>query len=62
MSTHSQIPFLAPQRLDIVHLLHSLRSQHKRMLLLHTDAVFDTNAHAAEVSGVSVRIGNIKTT
>ena len=58
----AQIPLLIPQRLDIINLLHSLRSQHKRMLLLHTDAIFDTDAHAAEVSGVSVRIRNVKTT
>ena len=57
----AQIPFLIPQRLDIINLLHSLRSQHKRMLLLHTDAIFDTDAHAAEVRGVSVRMRNVKT-
>ena len=50
---------LTPQRLDIVDLLHSLRSQHERMLLLHANAVLDADAHAAEVGRVRIRVGNV---
>lgn len=58
-SLHPQ-PHLIPKRLNIINLLHSLCSQHKRMLLLHTNAIFDADAHTAEVDWVSFGVGNVE--
>jgi len=44
------------------HLLNSLGSQHKRVLFLHTNAVFDTDAHASEMRRVIVGVGNVDAT
>ena len=52
--------FLIPQRLDVINLLHGLCSQYKRMLFLHAYAVFDTDAHTAEVGWVSVGVGDVE--
>lgn len=59
-TAHPQPSFLIPQRLDIINLLHSFRGQYKRMLFLHTDAIFDTDAHAAEMCRISVRVWNVE--
>ena len=54
-------PLLTHQRLNILNLLHSLRRQHERMLLLHANAIFDSNAHAAEMRRELIRVGNVET-
>ena len=61
MQAKSQSSPLTPKRLDVINLLHSLRSQYERMLLLHANAVFDADAHAAEVGWVSFCVGYIET-
>ncbi len=58
-TAHSQSSPLIPQRLDIIHLLHSLCSEYERMLFLYANAIFDADAHAAEVGRVSFRVGNV---
>ena len=57
---NKKLPPLIPQRLNIVNLLHSLRRQHERMLLLHTNAVLDSNAHAAEMRRELICVGNVE--
>ena len=56
----SQSSPLTPQRLDIINLLHSLRSQYERMLFLHAHAVFDADAHTAKVGRVSFCVGYVE--
>ena len=57
---HLRPKSLIPQRFNIIDLLHSLRSQYKRMLLLYTNTIFDTDAHAAEMGRVSFRVGDVE--
>ena len=59
-NTHRQPRFLTPQRLDVINLLYSLCSQYKRMLFLYTNAIFDADAHAAEVGRVGFCVGNVE--
>lgn len=51
---------LNPQRFNVVDLLHSFCSQYKRMLFLYANAIFDADAHAAEVGWVSFCIGDVE--
>ena len=51
---------LIPQRLDVIHFLHSFCSQYKRMLFLYANAIFNADAHAAEVGWVSFCVGNVE--
>lgn len=57
---HCQSNSLVPERLNVIDLLHSLRSQHKRMLFLHANAIFDADAHTAEVDWVGFCVGDVE--
>ena len=56
---NSQASPLIPQRLDVIDLLHSLCGEYKRVFFLYANAIFDADAHAAEVGWVSVCVGNV---
>ena len=60
MHTQSQSSPLNPKRLNVINLLHSLRSQYERILFQHANAIFDADAHAAEVGGVSFCVGYVE--
>ena len=60
MHAQSQCSPLVPKRLNVINLLHSLRGQYERMLFQHANAVFDADAHAAEVGWVSFCVGDVE--
>ena len=62
MHAKSQCSPLIPKRLNVINLLHSLRSQYERMLFQHANAVFDADAHTAEVGWVSFCVGYVEAT
>lgn len=60
MPAKSQSSPLVPKRLNVINLLHSLGSQYERMLFLHANAIFDADAHTAEVGWVSFCVGYVE--
>lgn len=62
INPHSQSSPLIPQRLDVIYLLHSLCGEYERMLFLYANAIFDADAHAAEMGRVSFCVGNVEAT
>lgn len=60
LNTLLQYSPLVPQCFNVIDFLHSLCSQYKRMLFLYANAIFNADAHAAEVGWVVLGVRDVE--